>query len=129
MGCVVKNLAIILADGFEEIEAINTIDILRRAGINVEILSLNDKIVTGAHGITLNADDVFDYYGFNGFDGIVFAGGMPNAISLSENSQVTQLINSFYDNGKLVCGICATPAIVFSKTNLFHQNIQINYKQ
>ena len=113
-----KKLAIILADGFEEMEAINTIDILRRVSINVEIIALNNITLTGAHGITITADDVFDYYGLLEFDGIVFAGGMANAESLASNAQVLDLINYYYDNDKFICGICATPAIVFSKTKI-----------
>lgn len=113
-----KKVAMILAEGFEEIEAINTIDILRRATVQVEIIALNNLCLTGAHGITINADEIFDYYALLDYDAIVFAGGMGNANSLANNDQVLELINYYYDNGKLVCGICATPAVVFSKTKI-----------
>ena len=113
-----KRVAIILADGFEEMEAINTIDILRRVAIDVEIIATDDVTLTGAHGITIKADDVFDYYGLLEFDAIVFAGGMSNAEALSRDSRVIDLINYYYEHDKFVCGICATPAIVFSKTNI-----------
>ena len=113
-----KSIVVILTDGFEEIEAINTIDILRRATINVEVVSLRDMTVTGAHGITIKADDVFDYYGLMNFDGLIFVGGMDNAISLSNEQKVIDLIEYYNDNKKLICGICATPAIVFRKTKI-----------
>lgn len=113
-----KRIAVILADGFEEMEAINTIDILRRATIDVEIIALKDVTLTGAHGITIKADDVFDYYGLLDFDGIVFAGGMGNANALANDQQVLDLINYYFDQEKLICGICATPAVVFSRTNI-----------
>lgn len=114
-----KRVAIILAEGFEEIEAITVIDILRRATISVDVLSVGDTKITGAHGITVIADDIFDYYSNLDYDAIVFAGGMKNAITLSENSDVLKLIEWYNSNEKLVCGICATPALVFSKTNIF----------
>lgn len=113
-----KKVAIILSDGFEEIEAISVIDILRRATVSVEVLSIGDINVTGGHGITVIADDVFDYYSALDFDAIIFAGGMKNAITLSENNDILKLIEYYKSNGKLICGICATPAIVFSKTNI-----------
>lgn len=113
-----KSVCLILSEGFEEIEAISVIDILRRGGVNVDIFSTNDLQVTGAHGITIFADEIFDYYSCLDFDCIAFAGGMKNAINLSENNDVLKLIEYYYDNDKLVAGICATPAIVFSKTKI-----------
>ena len=113
-----KKVAMILAEGFEEIEAVNTIDILRRATINVEIISIGDVSITGSHGITITADDVFDYYGMLDFDAIIFAGGMSNAHALANDQRILDLINFYHENGKLVCGICATPAIVFSRTTI-----------
>lgn len=117
-GVCMKKVAIILADGFEEIEAVSVIDILRRCTIGVEVLSINDLKVTGGHGLTIVADEIFDYYSVLDFDAIVFAGGMKNAIALSENSGVLDVINYYHKNEKFVCGICATPAIVFAKTNI-----------
>ena len=113
-----KNVAIVLSEGFEEIEAISIIDVLRRGGVSVEVLSIDNLNVTGAHGITIIADEIFDYYSALDFDCIAFAGGMKNAISLSENSDILKLIEYYYDNDRLVAGICATPAIVFSKTKI-----------
>ena len=96
-----KKVAVILSDGFEEIEAINTIDILRRATIDVEILALKDIQLTGAHGITINADEVFDYYGTLDYDSIVFVGGMGNANNLAQDQDVINLIDYYYENSKL----------------------------
>jgi len=113
-----KRVAIIISDGFEEIEAISVIDILRRATVSVEVLSVGDVNVTGGHGITMLADDVFDYYGALEFDAIIFAGGMKNAETLAATPDVIKLINHYHENEKLICGICATPAVVFSKTDI-----------
>ena len=68
------------------------------------------------------ADEIFDYYSALDYDAIVFAGGMKNAITLSENKSVLDLIEYYYNHRKLVCGICATPAIVFSKTKILDGN-------
>ena len=113
-----KRVAIILADGFEEIEAVTTIDILRRATVSVEVLSVGDIHVTGGHGVTIIADEVFDYYSALDYDAIIFAGGMKNAITLSENKGVLDLITYYHKNEKFVCGICATPAVVFANTDI-----------
>lgn len=113
-----KRVAVILADGFEEMEAINTIDILRRATIDVEIVAISDTCLTGAHGITITADDVFDYYGMLDYDAIVFAGGMVNANTIASDDRVLELIKYYNECNKWICGICATPAVVFSKANI-----------
>lgn len=114
-----KKVAIIINDGFEEIEVVNVIDILRRVGVKVDILSIQNLTVTGAHGIPILADEIFDYYSHLDFDGIIFGGGMANAENLSENNDVLKLIDAYDENKKLVAGICATPAVVFSKTKVF----------
>ena len=85
-----KRVTIILSDGFEEIEAISVIDILRRATVSVEVLAVGDVNVTGGHGITMLADDVFDYYGALDFDAIIFPRKYsdlpkPNRQALSKN--------------------------------------------
>lgn len=113
-----KRIGIIISDGFEEIEAITTIDILRRAGVKVEILGLDNATVTGSHGIPILVDDIFDYYSALDFDGIVFAGGMNNAINLSNDPNVIGLIKHYNENKKLIAGICASPAVVFAKTGI-----------
>ena len=113
-----KRMGIILSDGFEEMEAITTIDILRRAGIKIEILGLKNSTITGAHGIPLLVDDVFDYYSALDFDSIIFAGGMKNAINLSEDENVLMLIKHYDENKKLIAGICASPALVLSKAGV-----------
>lgn len=115
-----KKVCMILADGFEEMEAICTIDILRRAGVRVDIIGVTDTAITGAHDITLIADEKFDYYGVLDYDGIVFAGGMKNAMTLAENQDILNLINHYNDSYKLVAGICATPAVVFGKTQILN---------
>lgn len=113
-----KRIAVITCDGFEEIEVINVVDILRRIGIKVDILGVKNSSITGAHGITVLADDIFDYYSHLDYDGLVFGGGMDNAQSLAQNDDVLKAIEYYSEQKKLVAGICATPAIVFGKTKI-----------
>lgn len=113
-----KKIAIILADGFEEIEAIEVIDILRRATCKVEILGLENIQITGARGVTIESDDRFNYYTALDYDGIVLVGGMANAETLAGDNDILKLLEEYNSQGKLIAGICATPAIVFSNTNI-----------
>lgn len=113
-----KKIAVILADGFEEVEGVSVIDLLRRATCKVEVFGVDNLRVTGSHGITIEAEEIFNYYNCLDFDGIVFVGGMKNAKTLSENSFVIDLINYYLQSEKLVAGICATPSLVFPKTEM-----------
>lgn len=113
-----KKIAVITSDGFEEIEVISVVDILRRLGAKVDILGVKNSSLTGAHGITLLADDIFDYYSHLDYDGIVFGGGMRNAQALAESDDVLKIIEYYFDQKKMVAGICASPAIVFGKTKI-----------
>lgn len=113
-----KKIAIIISDGFEEIEVVTVVDILRRLSIKVDILGVGNSTITGAHGIPILVDDIFDYYSHLDYDGIIFGGGMANAISLSENDDILKIIEGYNSSEKLIAGICASPAIVFSKTNI-----------
>lgn len=113
-----KKIGLILSDGFEELEAITIIDILKRASIKVEILALGNVRVTGAHDITIEADEIFNYYNALDLDGIVFAGGSVNAFNLSNDSGVIDLVNNYYAGGKMVALICASPAYILPRTKV-----------
>ena len=113
-----KKVVMVLAEGFEELEAISVIDVLRRANIGVELMGIRDTQITGSHGVTLVCDDVFDFYGSLDFDGVVLVGGMDNAITLSQNEDVLNLLKEYMLKDKLVAGICATPSVVFSEAGI-----------
>lgn len=115
-----KKIALIISEGFEELEAITVIDLLRRANIEVEILGLNNIQLTGSRGVTIVCDEVYDYYTSLEYDGVVLVGGMSNSISLSQDDSVLKLLREYMDRGKLVAGICATPALVFSKAGILN---------
>ena len=113
-----KNVIVVLSAGFEELEAVTVIDVLRRANIRVEVVGLRDTQLTGSRGITMICDEVFDYYSCLDYDGVVMVGGMDNALNLSQEEEVLKLLNEYMNRGKLVAGICATPSLVFSEAGI-----------
>lgn len=101
-----------LATGFEEIEALATIDLLRRGGMDVVSVSITgSQLVTGANGITAKADSLFADVDFTGAEWLIMPGGMPGSTNLAAFKPLTELITSHAVNGK-VAAICAAPAVV-----------------
>lgn len=105
---------IFIAEGFEEIEAITTIDILRRAQLQVISVSItNQKTVTGAHGITIQTDATFDQItDFAQAQTIILPGGMPGTTNLEAYQPLIKLISQSYKSGKYIAAICAAPSIL-----------------
>ena len=106
---VKKKVLVLLADGFEEIEAVTVIDVLRRADIEVMSASLNGSQVKGSHGISVVADSTLDQVEEQMFDALVLPGGMPGARHLRESQPVLDLIRDAAHKGKFVAAICAGP--------------------
>jgi protein deglycase len=107
-----KNIAVHLAEGFEEIEAVSIIDVLRRAEINVTVVSVTDKLeVTGSHGIKIITDKLFNVVNYELVDMIILPGGMPGASNLNNHLGLREQILNFYDNKKLLGAICAAPLV------------------
>ncbi|MEG2094726.1 MAG: DJ-1/PfpI family protein [Lachnospiraceae bacterium] len=107
------NVGIFLADGFEEIEALTVVDILRRAQIEITMISIMaSKEITGAHGIKVMADAEYSEIDFLKLDGIVLPGGMPGTLNLEKHSGVKEQICAFAGENKLVAAICAAPSIL-----------------
>ncbi|MGI6074089.1 MAG: DJ-1 family glyoxalase III [Fermentimonas sp.] len=110
-----KKVGVILANGFEEMEALGTVDILRRAGIPVKTITINDsKEVTGAHNIAVLADSTFSDSDFSEIDVIVLPGGMPGAKNLNAHNGLRETIKTFNNNKKMVAAICAAPMVLGS---------------
>ncbi len=102
-----------LANGFEEIEAITPIDLLRRAGFEVCTVSISDsEMVTGAHGISIKADTTFDQANFSDADMLILPGGMPGTTNLDNHEGLRQLLVDFNRAGKRISSICAAPLIL-----------------
>ena len=101
------------ADGFEEIEAFTTIDILRRAGLNVKIVSVTpDEIVVGAHDVSVFCDINFVNCDFFDAELLFLPGGMPGAATLDKHEGLRKLILDFAGKGKPVAAICAAPMVL-----------------
>ncbi|MBE6671031.1 MAG: DJ-1/PfpI family protein [Ruminococcaceae bacterium] len=107
---------IFLADGFEEIEALTPIDMLRRADIAITSVSINEtEVVTGAHGIKVVADRTIDNTPVEDIDMVILPGGLPGADNLRANSKVQSFIDKAYAEDKYLCAICAAPRILGEK--------------
>ena len=104
--------AIFFATGFEEIEALTVVDILRRAGITADMVSVTgERAVTGSHKITVQMDKLFDEVDFNETDIIILPGGMPGTTNLEAYEPLMDQVDDFYRNGKYIAAICAAPSI------------------
>lgn len=101
------------ADGFEEIEAFTVVDTLRRAGLNVEIVSVTpDEIVIGAHDISVLCDVNFENCDFSDASLLFLPGGMPGAVTLEKHLGLRKLLQSFAEQGKPIAAICAAPMVL-----------------
>ena len=103
-------VAVILADGFEEIEALTVVDVLRRANITCHMVGFEAQ-VTGSHAIQVQADRVFDG-DLSEYDMIVLPGGMPGSAHLRDNEQLIAELQKCEQVGKKVAAICAAPIVL-----------------
>ena len=105
-----------LATGFEEIEALTIVDVLRRAEVDVKAVSISgDKLVKGSRDITVQADILYEEADYNACEMIVLPGGMPGAANLGAHSGLTNHIRAFakaVDAGKKLAAICAAPMVL-----------------
>ena len=106
-----KKAYVFLADGFEEIEGLTVVDVLRRAGAEVEMVSVMDrKEITGAHGIKVEADRMIEEAGEA--DLYVLPGGMPGTLHLKEHAGLCRLLNQAEKKEKHIAAICAAPSVL-----------------
>lgn len=115
-----KESFVFLAAGFEEIEALTVIDVMRRAGMNVQTVSITSSLqVKGAHGVTVNADLLYDNTLFDHPEWLVLPGGMPGASNLYEFSPLQGLLRSQAEAAEgRIAAICASPAVVLGQLGL-----------
>lgn len=113
-----KSICIFLAEGFEEMEAMFPLDILRRGGMDVKLVSVTDeKAVRSSHGVTIMADALFEDVSEEDVEMIVLPGGLPGATNLDAHAGLDKLILSFANAGKPLAAICAAP-MVYGKRGL-----------
>jgi 4-methyl-5(b-hydroxyethyl)-thiazole monophosphate biosynthesis len=108
-----KKVFVFLAEGFEEIEAIATIDIIRRGGIAVNTVSVSGELqVSGAHEIAVSADLLFEDAELHDGDMLVLPGGMPGAANLKAHQGLGELLKQYAADGKKIAAICAAPLVL-----------------
>ena len=101
-----------LAEGFEEVEALTVVDLLRRAEIETETVSVTGHLpVTGSHGIKVIADILFEDAVYSACEAIVLPGGLPGSTNLDAHEGLCEKILSFHNQGKLLAAICAAPQV------------------
>lgn len=108
-----KRVNLYLADGFEEMEAITVVDIMRRSGIDIKTISIADTIeVRGAHSIKVIADGLFEKANHMDADMIVLPGGMPGTLNLETHLGLRDILLDFSAKNKYIAAICAAPSIL-----------------
>ena len=108
-------ICVFTADGFEEIEGLTVVDLLRRAGAEVLMVSVGEGLtVKGAHNIELKADALFDEVCYDDADILVLPGGMPGTLNLRKHEKLCTLLNEFAAKDKKIAAICAAPMILES---------------
>lgn len=122
-----KSIAVQLAPGFEEIEAITIIDVLRRANLDVTTISMTDNLtVVGSHNIPIIADKLFDEVDYSEMDMLILPGGIPGASHLDNHSGLRDQILDFNKHNKMLGAICAAP-LVFGHLNLLNGKQAVCY--
>lgn len=104
-----------LADGFEEVEALTVVDVMRRAGMDIKTVSINkSNEVVGAHGIKVNADMTFDGSDLSDAEWLIVPGGMPGSSNLAAYQPLNELLKKQFASGGKIAAICAAPALVLA---------------
>ncbi len=110
-----KRVLMILAEGFEDVEAIAPIDVLNRAGVEVTIASLSAGPVKAAYGTTIVPHKMIDQIGDTLYDGVIFPGGRRNAQALAAHPRVREIALKHYAGAKMIAAICAAPSHVLAE--------------
>ena len=111
-----------LANGFEEIEALLPLDLMRRAGLDVTTVGVGGKDITGSHGITVKADMLDSDFSDNAPECVILPGGMPGTTNLDASAVVHKALDSALENNSLICAICAAPMILGKRGILCGKN-------
>ena len=108
-------VAVYFATGYEEIEALAVVDVLRRGNIDVSMVGVSSKTVVSARGISINMDVTLDELDHDAIDMMVLPGGVPGIINLEANEKLINELKSFKEKGKWLAAICAAPSILGSQ--------------
>ena len=105
-----KKVCVLLAEGFEEVEALTISDIIRRADVTCDLVSIGGKTVKSSHGVVVEADKIFDED--MEYDLVALPGGMPGATNLRDDDRVIRFLKKQNKEGKLIGAICAAPIVL-----------------
>ena len=117
-----KRVVVVLADGFEEIEAVAPIDVLRRAGLGVTVAGLGGTAIRGSHGVTYLCDAELGELDETP-DAIVLPGGLPGSTNLGESEAVQRLTQKVHESGGICAALCAAPALTLSRFGLLEGRV------
>jgi protein deglycase len=104
--------AVLFADGFEEIEAVTPVDILKRVGVEVYMVGVDNMEIRGSHDITFKMDCLLEDIFADDYDILILPGGLPGAHNLRDNDDVINLVNDSHSLGKIIGAICAAPVVL-----------------
>lgn len=122
-----KKVGMMVADGYEEVEMLTVVDLLRRAGMTCDIISVTGKKeLTSSHKVTVIADLMYEEADFGSYDALAIPGGMPGTINLGAHAGVCEQLKKACAEGKLIAAICAAPT-VFGKLGLLNGKRAICY--
>jgi 4-methyl-5(b-hydroxyethyl)-thiazole monophosphate biosynthesis len=113
-GVVIRmsRLAIFFAEGYEEIEALTVVDICRRCGLEIDMISVTgEREVKSSHGVSVRTDKTFEEADLEAFDMLILPGGMPGTKNLEAHAGLMAQVDAFYASGKYIGAICAAPSI------------------
>lgn len=105
-------IMVLLAEGFEEVEFVTIVDVLRRAGMDVTVVGLKAGPIDGSHGVKVMSDALVDNITADQFDSVVLPGGYPGFVNLGEDERVLELLREMNLSGKYITAICGAPAVL-----------------
>ena len=105
-------IAVLLADGFEEIEALTPVDMLRRAGLEVVTVGITSKIAVGSHGISVVCDKLPSEVDLEAVSTVILPGGMPGSLNLDASPFTDEILQSIVARGGRIAAICAAPLVL-----------------
>lgn len=116
-----------VANGYEEVEMLTVVDLLRRAGMTCDIISVSgEKELTSSHKVTVIADLLYEEADFDSYDALAIPGGMPGTTNLGAHAGVCEQLKKAYADGRMIAAICAAPT-VFGKLGLLEGKKAICY--
>ena len=122
-----KKIGMMVSNGYEEVEMLTVVDLLRRTGMTCDIISVTgERELTSSHKVTVIADMLYEEADFDSYDALVIPGGMPGTTNLGKHAGVCGQLKKAYADGRLIAAICAAP-MVFGKLGLLKGKKAICY--